>query len=229
MPEASGVVLAGGQSRRLGVNKALVDLGGSTLIQRVVDRLRQVTDDICVVTDEPAQYAGLARRQRDPGGHVGPYSSVCDSRQDHVGALLAVRFTRDTWPGLGSLAGVYSGLSVAVHERAVVVGCDMPFLNSGLLRYMILLSTEYDLVIPRVGDYYEPLHAVYGKACLPVIEDLVGQGRKRIVDLLGRVRVRYVEQAEIDLLDPQQLSFFNVNTPEDLARAQDLLGKRRRH
>ncbi len=193
MPDASGVVLAGGRSRRLGVNKAFVTVGGVALIERVLGQLSQVCDDMIIVTQDPATYEGLG-------------ASVIE----------------DTWPGAGSLGGIYTGLQAARHERAVVVGCDMPFLDVRLLRYMILLSADYDVVIPREDSLLEPLHAVYSKACLQPIEDLLRAGERRIIGFLDRVRVRYVEPAETQVFDPSQISFFNINTPEDLERAEEL-------
>lgn len=193
MPNASAVVLAGGQSRRLGVNKAFVTVGGVVLIERVLRQLGQVSDDIVIVTGDPAAYEGLG-----------------------------ARVVLDGWPGAGSLGGIHTGLQAARHDRAVVVGCDMPFLNVRLLRSLILLSADYDVVVPRVDSFLEPLHAVYGKACLQPIEDLLRAGERRIVAFLDRVRVRYVDAAEIQALDPSQLSFLNINTPQDLEQAEEL-------
>lgn len=197
MVDTSGVVLAGGQSRRLGTNKAFVKVGGVPLIERVVRTLSQISDDVRIVTNEPEEYRSLG-----------------------------VPAVRDTWPGMGSLGGIYTGLEAARHPRAIVVGCDMPFLDLRLLRFMILLSADYDVVIPRLDGLLEPLHAIYGKACLGPIEDLLRAGDLRIVHFLGRVTVRYVERAEVEIFDPQQLSLFNVNTPEDLECANSLTNHR---
>lgn len=190
----SGVVLAGGQSRRLGTNKAVVEIGGVPLIERVLAHLRRLSDDLLIVTNEPETYRSL-------GG----------------------RLVGDEWPGMGSLGGIYSGLRAARHERGLVVACDMPFLNSRLLQWMIDLSREYDVVMPRFDDgRMEPLHAVYGRACLGPMEAQLRQGDLRIINILPHLRVRYLAQSEIDALDPQHLSFFNVNTQEDLERARAL-------
>jgi molybdopterin-guanine dinucleotide biosynthesis protein A len=124
---------------------------------------------------------------------------------------------------MGSLMGIYSGLKAARHARALVVGCDMPFLDLSLLRYMLSLAGDHEVVIPRVDGLLEPLHAVYSKACLPAMARLLGRGRRQIIAFFDEVRVRYVERAEVDLFDPQHLSFINVNTPQDWARVQSLL------
>lgn len=191
----SGVVLAGGESRRLGTRKALVKVGGVALIERVLEPVRQVSNDVLVVTGDP-----------------GPYQ--------HLGLPLVC----DAWPGMGALGGIYSGLQMARYPRALVVACDMPFLNLALLRYMISLAEDYDVVIPAPGGLFEPLHAVYSKACLAPIEDLLRAGSRRIADLLCHVRVRRLQKEEVDQFDPKGLAFFNVNTPEDLARARELAG-----
>lgn len=199
MPDVSGVVLAGGQSRRLGTNKAFVSVGGELLIERVLRPLAELSDDLIIVTNTPEDY----RR-------------------------FGVQLVGDVWPGMGSLGGIYSGLRAARHTRALVVGCDMPFLDLSLLRFMVLLSADYDVVIPRLDGLLEPLHAVYSQACLGPIEDLLRAQNLRIIDFLSRVRVRYVEQSEIEVLDPQRLSVFNVNTPEDLREAQRRVSRRGR-
>lgn len=197
MPEASGIVLAGGQSQRLGTDKAFVKVGGVPLIERVLSQLRELSDDVLIVTNGVESYADLG-----------------------------VRVVRDVWPGMGSLGGIYSGLQATRHERAIVVGCDMPFLDLRLLRFMILLSGDYDVVIPRLDRLLEPLHAVYSRACLGPIEGLLQAGDLRVVGFFGQVRVRYVDQTELAVFDPERLSLFNVNTPEDLGRAQELAGRR---
>jgi molybdopterin-guanine dinucleotide biosynthesis protein A len=196
----SAVVLAGGQSRRLGVDKSLLLLEGRPLLVRTLDRLAPISEDLIVVTNHPRRY-------------------------EHLG--LAARLVPDERPGVGSLMGIYSGLKAAHHGHALVVACDMPFLSLPLLRHLLALAPGYDVVIPRLGDDVEPLHAVYGKACLPAMERVLAQGRRRIVAFFDDVRVRYVTAAEIAPLDPQHLSFVNVNTPQDWEQVQALGAERR--
>ena len=101
----------------------------------------------------------------------------------------------------------------------------MPFLCLPLLRYMLPLASGHDVVIPRVGGYLEPLHAIYAKACLPAMAGLLKQGRRQIIAFFDEVRVRYVEEDEVDRFDPRHLSFVNINTPADWERAQQLLAE----
>ncbi len=194
--ETSGVVLAGGKSERMGRDKSLLEIEGQPLLARTVDALAALSADLVVVTNDPAPYQPLA---------------------------LPVRYVPDEKPGVGALMGVYSGLRAARHERALVVACDMPFLNVRLLRYMLSLVDTYDVVVPRFDGYLEPLHAIYGKGCLPAMERVLAQGRRQIVAFFDQVRVRYVDEAEIDRFDPHHLSFVNVNTAEDWVRIQKLL------
>ncbi len=133
-----------------------------------------------------------------------------------------VRTVFDLYPGKRALGGVYTGLVHSTSFHNLVVACDMPFLNTELLRYMIELSSGFDAVVPRLGGKVEPLHAVYSKNCLTPIEELMEQGDLRVYRLLDLVKVRYVEQREIDRFDPEHLSFFNINTKADLEKAEEL-------
>ena len=196
--ETGCIVLAGGYGLRLGRNKALEAVGERSLLDWVLSRLSFLDSDILLVTTKELPYTRLIDYPR-------------------------LRVVSDIYPGKGPLGGIHTGLKFASAARSLVVACDMPFLNRGLLRYMIELSAGFDLVIPRLGELVEPLHAVYSKACLAPIERLLEQGILSVRELFGLVRVRYVETEEIDRFDPEHLSFFNVNTKSDLARARDLL------
>ena len=195
-PPVSAIVLAGGLSKRLGRDKALLEVQGQPLMARTVEKLAALSDDLLIVTSDPARYAPLG---------------------------LPARLISDEQPGVGSLMGIYSGLRAARHTHALAVACDMPFLNLPLLRYMVPLADSYDVVIPRLGGFTEPLHAIYGKSCLPFMAGLLEQGRRRIIAFFDQVRVRYVEQNEIERFDPRLLSFVNVNTLGDWEKVQELL------
>jgi molybdopterin-guanine dinucleotide biosynthesis protein A len=191
----SVVILAGGQSSRLGQDKAFLVLDGQPLVARTAHRLAALSDDLIVVTNDPARYEPLG---------------------------LPARLLPDERPGEGSLMGIYSGLKAARYSHAVVVACDMPFLNLALLRTMLPLANGYDVVIPRLDGLLEPLHAIYGQACLPAMARLLERGQRQIIAFFHEVRVRYVEEDEVDRFDPLHLSFLNVNTPEDWERVQEL-------
>jgi len=192
----SCIVLAGGEGKRLGTDKAFLSIGDRVLIEGIVEKMARIGDEVIIVTNSPQRYS-------------------------HLGA----RLVGDVYPGKGALGGIYSGLRAARSDHSLVVACDMPFLDLRLLRYMILLSPGQDVVIPRVGGLTEPLHAIYSKGCLQPIERLLVGGGRRIIDFFPEVRVRYIEEQEIKLFDPQCLSFFNINTPGDLEKARNLVGK----
>jgi len=163
-----------------------------------VRKLAALSDDLIIVTNDPGPYGELA---------------------------LPARLVPDEEPGHGSLMGTYSGLKAARYPRALAVACDMPFLNVPLLRYMLSLPDGYDVVIPQVGGLLEPLHAIYGKTCLPAMARLLKQGGRQIVAFFHEVRVRLVDEQEIDTFDPLHRSFVNINTPVDWEAAQELQAK----
>jgi molybdopterin-guanine dinucleotide biosynthesis protein A len=187
------VILAGGRSRRLGMDKSLLELDGQSLLARTVYKLTALSGDIIVVTNNPESYEHLA---------------------------LEARFVPDEQPGAGALMGVYSGLKAAVHDSALTVACDMPFLNVPLLHYQLLKRYGHDVVVPRLGNMLEPLHAVYSKRCLPFMAALLDQGRRQIIAFFGEVKVYHVHEHEIALFDPLHLSFLNVNSLSDWQLAQ---------
>jgi molybdopterin-guanine dinucleotide biosynthesis protein A len=187
------VILAGGRSRRLGMDKSLLELDGQSLLARTVYKLTALSGDIIVVTNNPESYEHLA---------------------------LEARFVPDEQPGAGALMGVYSGLKAAVHDSALTVACDMPFLNVPLLHYQLLKRYGHDVVVPRLGNMLEPLHAVYSKRCLPFMAALLDQGRRQIIAFFGEVKVYHVDEHEIALFDPLHLSFLNVNSLSDWQLAQ---------
>lgn len=192
----SGVVLAGGQSQRMGRNKALMELDGRTLIARVLDKLARLCDELIISANEGELYAHLP-----------------------------ARVVPDVLPGRGALSGIHAGLAAMHNRRALVVACDMPFLSLSLLRYMTVVAAGYDTVVPRLGRYYEPLHALYSVECLGPIEQLVAEGPQRVVALYERVRTRTIPE-DIVRLFGAELSFFNVNTVQDWVEAQRLSARR---
>ena len=191
------IVLAGGKGLRLGRDKALETVDGQSLLQRVVTQLSSFSDEIIIVT---AKGKSLPQFFDNP----------------------SFKIVADAYPGRGALVGLASGLAASKAHYNLAVACDMPFLNPALLRYMLGLMAGFDMVLPRLNDMVEPLHAIYAKSCLAPLERLLGEGHMRFNALFGLVRVRYVEADEIDRFDPHHLSFFNVNTESDLERAQQL-------
>ncbi len=182
----SGIVLAGGENRRMGSDKAFLCVKGRPVIERILHSLRGSADPAIIVTNSPAAYASYD-----------------------------VIVTVDAVDKRGPLTGIYSGLLRSTDEYNLIVACDMPFLNSSLLAYMMKVAQGYDITIPRIGDCVEPLHAVYRRSLLPVIAKHINEGTRRIQDIFPGLRMRYISEQEIDRFDPLRRSFINLNTPEE--------------
>ena len=196
--EVSGIILAGGQSRRLGRDKAVEPFGGLPLIQRVSQRVSRVCREVVVV---------VADR----------------SRGDGLPLTDEIRLALDLYPGKGSLGGIFSGVAAAQEQWSLVVACDMPFLNLDLLRHMHSLRDGVDVVVPVLEGRPEPTHALYSKVCLPYIEHRLKTDDLKISGFFDQVRVKYLAEDEVSRFDPEFLSFFNVNSPDDLERALALV------
>ena len=138
-------------------------------------------------------------------------------------AYLGLPMASDPEPGLGALVGLRTALAAARHETVLVLACDMPFVQPDLLTHLLQQADQADVVIPRRGGEFEPLHAVYARACLPRIQARLEGGEFRMISFFPDVRVLAVEEATLTALDPTGLSFFNINTPDDLLRAEQLL------
>ena len=196
--DVSCIVLAGGKGLRLGRNKVLETVGNKSLLEWVVFHVSFLESDTIIVTAAEQPFTQLTGYPK-------------------------LRIVTDIYPGKSALGGIYSGLVASDSFYNLVVACDMPFLNQNLLRYMIQLTPNFDLVVPRLGSMVEPLHAVYSKECLAPIEYMIKQDKLSVNELFSLVRVRYVEVEEIDRFDPKHLSFFNINTEADLERARELI------
>ena len=189
-------IQAGGQSSRMGEDKALKSFLGRPLIHRVVDRLSPIADELIVTTNRPEEYA-----------------------------FLGYRLIADLKPGRGALGGIYTALTSAAHPIVAVVACDMPFASPALLEAAarILVEEEADVVIARSDEGYEPLHAIYRReTCLPAIEAAIQADQWKVVSWFPKVRVRILSMDEIHRYDPAGLAFWNVNTPEEFIKAEQI-------
>jgi molybdopterin-guanine dinucleotide biosynthesis protein A len=191
----TGVIQAGGRSTRMGGEpKALVELGGKRIIERIVDVLGTVLPDLLIVTNTPELYAFLG------------LPMVPDVFLDH-----------------GSLGGIYSGVKAAKGAAAFTVACDMPFLKAAVVRLVASHAGEADVVIPKVGDQYETLHALYAKACLPHMEAMLRAKRLKVIGFFPQVKILEIPEADVARLADPHVCFMNVNTPDELARARTLV------
>lgn len=185
IPLSSAIILAGGASRRMGTDKALLTLDGKTLLARVVAVMARVAGEILVVGAPPRHV---------PEG---------------------VRYMPDDLPGSGPLGGILTGLRRARQQYAVVAACDMPFLQPALLRFLLGSAPGYEAVIPRFQGRAHPTLGVYSRETIEVIERRLAQGERSIVGMLESIHVRWLDEASILRIDPSGKSFRNVNTPSE--------------
>lgn len=194
--KATGVVLAGGRSTRMGQDKAALLLGGEPLVRRAVRRLQRALAEVIVAG--PAELSALVQ---------------------------GVRIIEDTQLGQGPLAGVGSALRAVSTPWVFVVACDMPFVAPDLVRAMVdlaLAPPEVDAIVLRTARGTEQLHALYGMSCLPALEAQLAAGDRAVHHLLDKIRVREMPWTDAARYDPDGLSAFNANTPEEWERAQEL-------
>ncbi len=198
--EITAVILAGGMSRRLGRNKALEPLRGEPLIRRVIGAMREVASNIVVVANDDERVGEL------------------DLPSDVVPVI-------DEYPGKGSLGGIYTGLNAAPTDWSVFCACDMPFLNPRLYRALLDARGSRDAVTPVLNGRPEPIHAAYSRACLEPIRRKLAANQLKISGFFDDVDVRFFTEEEVLAVDPDLLSFFNINTQEDLDKAQEIANK----
>jgi molybdopterin-guanine dinucleotide biosynthesis protein A len=199
MIERTAAIQAGGASRRMGRDKGLVRLAGIPLVERVLAQVDGLIDQIIITANDAESYR-----------------------------YLGLPIARDKRPGAGALEGLRTALANASGERVLVVGCDMPFLNPELMALLLDLADGFQAVLPRWDERLQPLCAVYQRSCLHAIERSLASGQKRMIAFHDQVDVRIVGEDEVATFDPDGLSFFNVNTPEDLAAAERILTSRGR-
>ncbi|WP_447973390.1 molybdenum cofactor guanylyltransferase [Nitrospira sp. Kam-Ns4a] len=195
----TAVLVAGGKSRRMGVDKRFIELDGRALIERVYDVLAGLFPEILVVAAEPVP------------------------RLTELGYWVVY----DLIPDCATLGGLYTGLTCATHERVFAVGCDAPFLSRTVVAKMVGLAPEADVVMARLAVGLQPMHAVYSKACLPWLDQMARARNLKLQQIASApgLRVRIVTEQELVALDRDLLSFLNVNTPADLELVKKLIGR----
>jgi molybdenum cofactor guanylyltransferase len=188
------VVQAGGQSSRMGEDKALKPFLGRPLIQRVIDRLMPIADEIIVTTNQPAGYE-----------------------------FLNLRLVPDLKPGRGALGGLYTAIASASHPLVAVAACDMPFASRTFFESAcrLIVQEGADVVIAKTDEGYEPIHALYRREiCLPAIESAISADQWKVISWFPQVKVRTLTPDEIKSFDPSGQCFWNLNTPEEFAEAE---------
>ncbi len=184
----SAFILAGGKSRRFGDDKSIFMFRGRPLIEHVVEAIQQVIGHIAIVGDVSGKFA-----------------------------YLGLPSYEDIKAGIGPLGGLYTALQKAETDRIFVFPCDMPGLNTGLIRYMSALDIgSHDAIVPVIDGFYEPLHAVYSKSCLDPMESHIREGSRQIVRLLKKINIRVVTEKEISVYANPRTVFRNINFQDDL-------------
>jgi len=177
-----------------GVNKALLDLGGIRIIERVASVLQRVFPEVLLITNTP-----------------------------EIFHFLGLPTYRDIVPGYGALGGLYTGLRACSGNYAFLTACDMPFIEESVLRYMVGLADRYDVVAPRIYDRWEPMHAMYSRSCLPHIERLMASNDLKIINFFEEITIREVTETDLARFDPECRFLLNLNTPEELERARKMV------
>jgi len=189
-------IQAGGQSSRMGEDKALKTFLGRPLIQRVIERLTPIADELIVTTNRPEDYT-----------------------------FLGLRLVSDLKPGRGALGGLYTAIASASNPIVAVVACDMPFASAALVEAAgrLLVEEKADVVIAKTDEGYEPIHAVYRReTCLRAIESAIEADMWKVIAWFPQVKVRVLTSDEIKRYDPLGLAFWNVNTPEEFTQAENI-------
>jgi molybdopterin-guanine dinucleotide biosynthesis protein A len=194
LSDVTCLILAGGASRRMGRDKALIQIEGIRLLDYVYSKCQELFSEIIIVTNQPQQFV------------------------DYQTPVVA-----DEIPGIGSIGGLYTGLKRASNYYSFCVACDMPFLNPKLIAHLIEKRHTSDVVIPRTRAGFEPLHAIYSKRCIEPLKKFIEKGDLKISNLLAEVKVRYCSEEEIKKFDPSLLSFMNVNTKKELFKIQQMV------
>lgn len=182
----TGVILAGGRSSRMGSNKALLPFRGGRFIEVIHRLLSDIFTEVLLVTNTPEHYE-----------------------------FLPCQKVPDIYSGMGVLAGIHSGLVHSSSPAIFAVACDMPYLVEGLIRQLAVSASPGGVLIPESPGGLEPLHAVYGKGCLPAVETSLLEGQRRVVSFFGRTNVSIMGMDQVAIHDPEFTSFVNINTPSE--------------
>jgi molybdopterin-guanine dinucleotide biosynthesis protein A len=189
----TAVLLAGGDSKRMGTNKAFLALEGRNLVDIVFEKLDSLFSEVIVVTDRLDEFAYLPARVTTDLLNEGEKNA---------------------------LRGIHAGLTLSSHSSCFAVACDMPFLALSLIHCMSRFAGEFDVVVPRIGPYYQPLFAFYNKTTLEVINRQLENKKLKIVDFYSGLRLKEIGEETVRSFDPHMLSFYNINTKEDYLMAK---------
>lgn len=196
--KVTAYILAGGKSKRIKTNfsKAFLKLGKMSVVENLIARITPLFKEVILITNDYSAYK-------------------------HLG----LKMVKDLVPKKSSLGGIYTGLKLSSTFHNFFFACDMPFVNTNLVRFFLKNRKGYDVIIPQVKNKLEPLHSIYSKDCIKFIEKQLRENDLKIINFFPEVRVKYIKEAEIKKIDGEFLSFFNINTPADYKIAQKIYKK----
>lgn len=194
----TGIILAGGKSSRLGRDKAWEDVGGQRIIDRVIGALQSSCHEVLIIGDRP-------------------------ERQNELSLPKCIQYRSDDLKGRGSIGGLYTGLKASDTLWSLVVACDMPFISRELIRFMlsIISKNRCDAIVPVINGRYQPTHALYNSTCIPFIEKNISSGNFRMDSYFDEIYLEEISEDVINSIQGAELSFFNVNTEDDLFTARE--------
>ncbi len=193
--DTTAIILAGGQSQRMKLNKALLPLDGKPMVAHICEVMKTIFDSVILVTNNPMYYF-----------------------------FLCLQLVTDLFGGKGPVGGIYTGLFYASSSHTFAIACDMPFVRKEVVQYLLnQVSPRWDAVVPLTPNGHEPLHAVYARGCIKKIHAQLMTNDLKITSFYERIRVRSVNQAELSATDPEARSYVNINTMDDFTEATSLL------
>ncbi len=189
--DTAAIVLAGGSSIRMGQPKALLNFGGIPLIERIIYQLRPVTENIQIITNTPELFA-----------------------------FLNLPMHADFIPNSGPLAGIFTGLAITQEEPVIVTACDTPFVTTNYFSFLLdQWSGKIDCLVPKVEGFYEPLEGVYSHRAMPVIEELLKNGNRKVESLFNRIRTKILGKGALAQFGDLRKLFWNINDAEEYETA----------
>lgn len=191
--QITGVILSGGKNSRMGTNKAFMEINQIRLIDKTLDIYRQLFTRIVIVTNDPLSYL----------------------------EFNDVTLVTDIYKGKGPLGGIYTGLFYAKNPFVFVSACDMPFLNKDFIEFLTARTNKYDVIVPKLPEGYQPLHAIYSRNCLPSIKRLLLMDKLKITAFYRDMKILSIGEEEIQPYNPDGRLFQNINTPKDMESVQN--------
>ncbi len=180
--------MAGGKNTRMGMKKSFLKVGNARLIDKILGIYHEIFSEVVIVTNDPLSYT------------------------EFTNTILVTDIYRDK----GALGGIYTGLFFASCNYSFIAACDMPFLNKDFICYLIDQIDKYDIIVPKLSDGFQPLHAIYSKNCLPVIKRHLLADKIKVISFYKEMRLLSISEEKIRPFNKDGYLFLNINTPKDL-------------